>query len=692
MTTPDRPINLGASVVPGMFLNLLWTIGAWQGSGPWPSIVNNHGFPETNSNPYSFLNNLLLPDEAVSTTQVFVLKWVGTIGNFGFGINTGSPGMTVVDGAEFVGGGSAVFGLYADGTDGRIEFRFNQAQTAPSIQFPANGLLNNVTSICLCLLEDEPLWDAIAQPEQVFNPRWLAAEREPNAGMRRPMGFPNPNDTNLLTKPWSHRSHWKNSLHFGEHWRTDCWAGSATGTNTYVVSAPTGIPAARQDGDVVQFYIAPAQANLSGTATLNIGDGVGAKPLLPEWGYTPIATGYLTGNCTAIWCQLLDAWIVKTGGLTCRVPIEISVAYANVMGSHLWDTIPPHTLMTDAEVGERANYVDDNLHAGLEFWLEYANEIWNVGGGYWATLWVAQMAAALGFAAYPGSDRGIHDFYGLQFVLMMRLAQARSTRVKGALAFQAFGEPSNVETYRCLGTDLKTGIGFAGYDSHIGESFDTAPNRPIDFCEALSYATYFSGALFRNFDPNWSVTGISTVTAAVAAFESGGAGIVSAFDVIENDIRQGTRGGVLGGETLEGLLTIYAQWETLADDHGKEINNYEGGPEFYWPSADKCTGSGNYVGQGLGIDGSYGGDEGRIALMVRAFKASDRMRQIFVDQQDQAHDASPRLRHGSQFILMLSIINQWSAYETTWGSTRYSTVDALVEINGSARRWSVKLA
>lgn len=76
-------------------------------------------------------------------------------------------------------------------------------------------------------------------------------------------------------------------------------------------------------------------------------------------------------------------------------PLEVQVALANQLKAHPWFNIPHNA--TDEYVTEFANYVRDNLNAGLKAHIEYTNEVWNYI--FWGSLYARKKGMDLGLGS-----------------------------------------------------------------------------------------------------------------------------------------------------------------------------------------------------------------------------------------------------------------------------------------------------
>jgi hypothetical protein len=225
------------------------------------------------------------------------------------------------------------------------------------------------------------------------------------------------------------------------------------------------------------------------------------------------------------------------------------------------------------------------------------------------------------------------------------------------MAFQASGDPTGVNTYRFTGGDL------------AAFGFNSAPNRPIDVCEVMSYATYFSGAQLVNFDPNY----LNSMTELFAAADNYASGVpaqmATAIAWIDSDIRSGVRNGSPGTETMDGLITrVYADWNPYAITYNKDVECYEGGMEAAAPSAARLT--------ALGDDPAY---SAKIATLLEAYKNDDKFRILIKDQFDQFMVYS---KSKTPAWLLMAGPNQWATHHAqVMYSTAYASWTGMIEYN-----------
>jgi hypothetical protein len=699
-----RRVQVGTSLSESSaFKNMLKRLGSFQSSGgyAYPSAFNVDGYPQgvvTTTVSGSFT---LHSDVTSSTT--LVIAWTGNIPTGIVRIDRGSPGFTVTQGASFV-SGSTAFNLSLQGTDGYIEFTLSGTIPTSLVLNFLPGTYVNLGGMIVCKKTDYASLAAATSAGDTLNTDYVNALRRLKVRTIRTMDWINPNGDSLYTQ-FRYQKHWKNNLSFTTpSWIPNCWAGGP-GTagpnitsggvgNAFVAAAATDTPVTYTHGELIQGQIDVAG---SGTGlTINVG-GRGAKPILATTGLA-IEASAITANAlvSLIYDDLLDGFIYATGGSSSYVPVEMCVALANAVDVPLWFNFPPHvttstsSMEATSSVSQIASLICTTLNRACHF--EYANEIWNFGFGFFASNWALNCGTALGLAGT------YHSFYGYKIcVIHPQLVAAWSNRlseVKMVNAFQAFGATSTTNSYRFQGSELASvangGQGNALWVSYTGDAnYRSSPNRPIDKCDIMSYATYWSGAQCAAFDASYNNTSSGMQTGGPSGWTTGLMGAADAYALgtaqgmadgiafLDWDVRQGTRAGTAGSQTLLALLSgasgtgIYPAWEAIAAGYdgsrpsGKSnliVECYEGGCEIAPPSTSRCT--------AIGISTTYGGSAGLIGNLITGYKNSDAFRatceQQFSDLFASSHSSGASWFHFSDS-------SQWSLsngdiYAAAWMS------------------------
>lgn len=608
----ETQINLGAKDMPGAFINFLKCYQSQSFSAASPGDLDANGYPITTL-AADIGGSFLMPSGFAGDSVDWVVKWPSTR-TLKFIVNSNVTTSSITN-ATVSGGSNSPMTVTSTGANGRIVFRFNNfVGTSVSFAFKS-GFAHAPGSgeLAILRLSDEAAYDS---GSSYFTPEFVALLTDLNPATIRPMGWVQSGAANFCNQvKWDYRTTTSSISWMTRQWPPGAWGGTISGTNTYTASAATDTPGSWTDGEVFQGTI--SNANTSTSCTLNVGSR-GAKTIWNKNASAPSVGEVASGHATFIYDALLDKVLYSGDGITWSVPIEVQVSLANTTNKHLWATIPPQA--DDAYVSTWAAYIRDNLASGRELCAEYSNEIWNFV--FPQTHWSYQRGLALGFPS--GDNRYFHGWYGLR----VRQVMASITSVWGGrgglkrvMATQAFGNASQNDTYRFMGADLDTSLGYAGYNSWVGVSYSAAPNRPIDYCDVISVAHYYQGASINdgNGYGTMPAANVTAIELAASNYDSGvPANIDAALSWLDGDIRSGTKAGSSTVQTLAQLASdIYPAWNTIAASYaGKTVEPYEGGLQIVAPTTAQCT--------TLGIDLGGSNDAAATALanLVTAYKNS----------------------------------------------------------------------
>ncbi len=619
---------IGTTIEPGVFKNLVPSLDSFQSNAgyDYPAILDANGYPKATPR-YNIFGRIGIPSK-IKPSDKMVLKFKGT-GTVQ--LMRGSPGFVVIFGSGYLIGDTG-FNLTLTGKNARVVFTFNgSVPESVMFVFPGGAHFSGMNSAVLCRLVDEDAVDAVKTPEEMFDDDYVAVYRSLKPGVFRPMGWAGPNFS--CTSQSRYIASWRNSLSVStQQWCPGAWAGSTSGDTVYTCGAQPDAGSAYIDGEMIQLQF--VSANTSAGATINSG-GRGPIPLLQPSG-APLAAGAIKANtlATLTYDAILGGFLCQSGGQTPCIPFELQVAFANRINAHYWCTFP--ACFDDVSVSAVATLVRSQLAPALTAYFEYGNEVWN--WSFPVTPWAATKGAALGF---PNDNaRREYGWFATRHCQVMELvmkawAPRPMAQLRRVMAFQAFGPPGGTVKYRFEGADLSGSL-HPTYASRGYANYNAAPNRPIDFCDVLSYATYYSGAQCTNFDANYLSGGAGNIAGLLAAADDYAsvdpARIASAFEFLDNDIRAGRlANGKAGGETVLALKSganggqgIYPVWDRIAQQFGKSVECYEGGHESWYPSVQTCT--------KLGISADYGGPSGKIAALLRGYKLSDRFKALVLEQ------------------------------------------------------------
>lgn len=653
-------INVGSNDNSGAFINFLKGLNA----GNLFTDQTDAGKLDADGYPIATLGNNVggnvpLPSGLAGSTVDWVIKWPATrTAKFVINVPVTKSSSTF---ATTSGGSNSV--LVVGGAGGRAVFRFNSYSTTSfGIYFPLGAFYAaGAGEIVICRLSDEAAYDA----GEYFTPEFIALLTDLNPKTIRPMGWAH-NDGNYTNEvQWRYRST-PTSLSWGQsRYLPGCWGGTISGTDTMTIGAAPDTPVAWTDGEVIQGI--NTNANTSTTPTLNV-NGRGAKTIATVQGLA-LSAGSMSANSlvTLRYDGLLDKLLLTSGGITVGAPIEAQVQLCNRIGVNFWAVLP--SLADDNYVSNWAAYIRDNLTSSLLAYLEYGNEVWNPG--FAQTSWSYQRGLALGMP--NANQEPLHCWYGLRcrqiFAAITSLWGARGG-LKRVMAWQAYETSTQVNPYRLQGGDLASvangGKGNATWISWTGDSnYRSSPNRPVDYADVLSYATYYQGATVN--DGNAYTNAANTVvllpaanvTALQAMIDNYTSGAVStALAALDANIRSGTNTNVAKPQTLADLVAnIYPTWETVAAGYtGKTVEAYEGGLQIKAPTQAQCNKMGLVSPNPGGTDLAA---SQAVASLILAYKNSPQYQKLLADQFDQylaqSHSVTPswlNITGGGQWALL----------------------------------------
>lgn len=691
---PTGQALIGLTVEPGMFKNFALAITSYQSGGGYafPADFNSDGYPKNGTTPASNVFGIIRFPSNLAQSEQLVLKWRSGTGRVQ--LSRGSPGFTSVTATTGSIIGSTVSNLVLDGTAARCVFNFDTSvPTSINLSFNAGvAYSGDFAGVVLCRASDEAAIDAATTPEEFWDDNYIAAHQTLNPKIVRPMGWTNPNSGNVSQSRYLPA--WETALTLSTSvWHNGAWAGTASGTDTYTCASQPDATGAYVDGEMIQVQFTNAN---TGASTIDSG-GRGVVPILRGSGggtAGAIAANRITANqlATLTYDSVLGSFLHQGEGQTPCIPYELQVAFANRVNAHYWMNF--HGYVDNASVTAITNLIRDGLDSHLHAYFEYGNEIWN--STFPATAWSREKGLRMGFAL--DNDRRNHGWYGLRHRLVMALVTSAwsprsTTQLKRVLAHQAYGATSGNDLYRFKGTDLVTGD--AEYNAYTGSvSYNASPNRPIDYTDVLSYATYYSGGELRQFDLTYvqefgAGLNINGLTAAADDYDSGvPAQMASALAWLDNDIQEGTKSsGAVGDETLQDLngtgglgRDIYGDWETVAASYDAsrallsqgplEYHCYEGGQGGVAPTTATCT--------SIGISTTYGGPGGKIDNLITAYRNSDLFYDTVLLQITQfmsrAHSVTPG------WLLIIGP-NAWSLSTGDLYAAKYKSWDAMVDYN-----------
>ena len=283
-----------------------------------------------------------------------------------------------------------------------------------------------------------------------------------------------------------------------------------------------------------------------GTWTINPGINVasrGTVPLLQMNGSSVTALGN-NQLLTLIYDDIQSVYLVMGAGYGTDVglvPLELQIGLANRVGCPLYVNFSAHTPYntsllepTSSSITQAVQLCSNGLVKGAYF--AWCNEVWNTSGSIDVnTNWAGFSGGALGFPNTIGLTEHIDAFYAFMVARIMPVVKAAwssSAPLKRVLEFGGGAETTSaVRDVRCNGIDLApsgthTGTGNAVYSRYTSSAdYTQSPNRPIDVCESISYATYYQGSFLQPFGYSANgapktITGVSTDTVGRLTFSA----------------------------------------------------------------------------------------------------------------------------------------------------------------------------
>lgn len=615
-----------------------------------PIEYNNDGYPlngTTTDTRYFSIPDL--PNQTTEYTGNWVFKWTGSGPQQ---IQFGAPGVTIVSGGSFVSSGTPNNINTTTGADGKIVFSFNGAISTIFYGF-LTGVFSNLSNVIICRADHEADVDA----GKIWNPAYIAKYVELRPKILRPMGWTNPNGQ--LSGQWAYRMPLTH-IAWEKKFATGAWVGDISGTNTYTCGA--------SPDNTTLVHLMAIQGHFlndnTGVSTLNF-NGTGAKKIYGR-DAVDVSVGDIITESAAISTLVYDsglnagagAWMQETQPFRVGYPLEALIDFANLANVDLW--INFNHLDTDATIQSKVALVRDTLNTSLNAYFEFSNEVWNFAFGFQQSQYAKAKGIALGFT----SSWEHVSWYAKRYAEIMPLvastwAPRNASQLKRVIAVFVVGDKTNETNFRMLGTDLGA-YGFNG-----------SPNRPIDNCEVISYASYYRGAQLQNFDPNYQNT-MTELLDAADDYDSGNPTLMNnALDFIDSDIRNGTRNGSPGDATLQSFITTnntYPGWNAIAVTYNKNVICYEGGMECAAPSTSRLT--------ALGLSTAY---SAKIAALLTAYKNDNRFK-LLVKQQ--MNDFMAQSKSVSPAWLLMVGPNNWSTHPgQVLFTTPFKSWDAMVELN-----------
>jgi hypothetical protein len=460
-----------------------------------PGLLDSNGYPVSSSLPVSMQGAISsLPVSQTTPATTWVFKWTGLPSG-----TSAHPAFSFLQQTTITSDPGSCAGTQGSNTtftghSCRIEFTFVGTPAAVTIDFNAGANFDGtLAGLTLVRKSDEVALTAGG----TFDPDFIARVKAARPRGLRLENWNNVNSNGNITANISDETP-VSALSYIGHWNPASWAGIASGTNSY---SGTLAGATLTDGTIVQIQFSNANSvsptfNLNSLGAVQMAD-IGGTNL----GATAIAA---SSNWTLVYDALLNKWRSINGDAGAGIPVAVLVALCNQVGTDLWYNIPIGS--TDARVSAVSATIKSTLNSSLNAWYELSDEVWNPI--YQSTALAGARGAALAFpTGSVGSFQQIWDYYALRYrQIMGDIATVYGTQAnyREVLANWAAFLPSSQNTFRLQGFDLN-GASNATYCAFVGGSFsggvcsgdpgyNTFPNRPVDFSDAIAFAAYAFGA------------------------------------------------------------------------------------------------------------------------------------------------------------------------------------------------------
>lgn len=240
------------------------------------------------------------------------------------------------------------------------------------------------------------------------------------------------------------------------------------------------------------------------------------------------------------------------------VPLEVTVALANLLQAHPWFTLPFNA--SDTYIDQYAAYLKSNLDKKLDAHIEYSNEVWN--GGFWGAQYAVVMGKKLGL------DKPALPFRSEEHSARVRFYSKRSVEVFKRFE-TVFGNLTRL--VRIMGGQHKS----HSYSREILSYNDAADNTDV-----LAVAPYFHGCWSRTKAgdreiPIAACSNTDVVEKTLAEAKS----VDDIFTTINSTYRPTAATAGSRGDTnsIDAITKLMTNQVSTANEFDVDLYTYEGG-------------------------------------------------------------------------------------------------------------------
>lgn len=328
-------------------------------------------------------------------------------------------------------------------------------------------------------------------------------------------------------------------------------------------------------------------------------------PVLDGDGNPYFGTG--TRTCTFIYNYILDAWLVRIGGLIQSVPFEYYAELANDCNASIYHNWP--ILSSGRMVTSVTNFFRLNLNPGLRFGTEVGNEMWNFGLEPWA--YAVSLGYHLGLGEAAKYDNGASYSYTaartLQFadLSIAEWTISRPRKDHYILAMSAQWDIGSTDQYMLGGQFMNdpTYLAYGGLDGTAGSTnaasdYSAEANSLGSKIDGFGIAPYYGSSYLAGdtggsgFNTNTlGGTVLQNAPLFVAANKYRDANTSGAYDDLYTQLYSTSGAPAFGinlygtykngnNQQVERILRRWDKYRIAAQGLPIAVLHYEGGPQF----------------------------------------------------------------------------------------------------------------